>query len=58
MAHLHGSPLARSFALTPITGRTTMKKLIPASFFQKQLNGVEPTTKMPERLELFENELR
>jgi hypothetical protein len=35
-----------------------MKKVIPAVFFQKQLNGVEPTTKMPERLELFENELR
>jgi hypothetical protein len=33
-------------------------KLIPAVFFQKKLNGVEPTAKTPERLKLFEAELR
>jgi hypothetical protein len=33
-------------------------KLIPAVFFQKRLNGVEAATKKPERLELFESELR
>jgi len=35
-----------------------MKKLIPAVFFQKQLNGVKETPAKPERLELFESELR
>jgi len=35
-----------------------MKKLIPAVFFQKQLNGVQEDPKKPERLELFESELR
>ena len=30
-----------------------MKKLIPAVFFQKQLNGVKETPAKPERLELF-----
>jgi hypothetical protein len=35
-----------------------MKKLIPAVFFQKQLNGVKEAPQMPERLELFESELR
>ena len=35
-----------------------MKKLIPAVFFQKRVNGYEADTKLPERLELFENELR
>jgi len=34
------------------------KKLIPAVFFQKKLNGVEATPKKPERLELFESGLR
>jgi hypothetical protein len=35
-----------------------MKKRIPAVFFQKKLNGVEAAAKTPERLELFESELR
>jgi hypothetical protein len=35
-----------------------MKKLIPAVFFQKQLNGVKEAPAKPERLELFESELR
>ena len=35
-----------------------MKKLIPAVFFQKQLNGVKEAPQKPERLELFESELR
>jgi len=35
-----------------------MKKLIPAVFFQKHLNGVQEGPKKPERLELFESELR
>ena len=33
-------------------------KLIPAVFFQKQVNGVEAAAKTPERLEVFESELR
>ena len=34
-------------------------KLIPAVFFQKKLNNEQTAaTKTPERLELFENELR
>jgi len=33
-------------------------KLIPAVFFQKNVNGVEAAAKTPERLELFESELR
>ena len=33
-------------------------KLIPAVFFQKRVNGVEAAAKTPERLELFESELR
>lgn len=36
----------------------TMKKVIPAVFFQKQLNGEQDGVKKPERLELFESELR
>ena len=35
-----------------------MKKIIPAVFFQKQLSSVKEAPKKPERLELFENELR
>jgi hypothetical protein len=35
-----------------------VKKIIPAVFFQKQLNGVKEAPKKPERLELFESELR
>jgi hypothetical protein len=35
-----------------------MKKRIPAVFAQKKLNGVEAAAKTPERLELFESELR
>ncbi len=35
-----------------------MKKIIPAVFFQKQLNGVKEAPMKPERLELFESELR
>jgi hypothetical protein len=34
------------------------RKLIPAVFFQKKLNGVEATPKKSERLELFEGALR
>ncbi len=33
-------------------------KRIPAVFFQKKLNGAEAAAKTPERLELFESELR
>jgi hypothetical protein len=33
-------------------------KLIPAVFFQKKVNGVEAAARTPERLELFESELR
>jgi hypothetical protein len=35
-----------------------VKKIIPALFFQKQLNGVKEAPQKPERLELFESELR
>ena len=35
-----------------------MKKIIPAVFFQKQLDGVKEAPQKPERLELFESELR
>ena len=35
-----------------------MKRIIPAVFFQKQLKGVQEAPKKPERLELFESELR
>jgi len=35
-----------------------VKKIMPALFFQKQLNGVQEAPKKPERLELFESELR
>jgi hypothetical protein len=35
-----------------------MKKLIPAVFFQKHLDGIKEAPKKPERLELFESELR
>lgn len=35
-----------------------MKKIIPAVFFQQQLNGGEEALQKPERLELFESELR
>jgi len=35
-----------------------MPKVIPAVFFQKQLDGVKEGAQMPERLELFENQLR
>jgi hypothetical protein len=35
-----------------------MKKNIPAVFFQKKLNGVKNASQKPERLELFENDLR
>jgi hypothetical protein len=37
--------------------RQKMKKLIPAVFFQKRVNGVEAEAKLPERLEMFESEL-
>jgi hypothetical protein len=40
------------------TEEKAMKKIIPAVFFQKQLNGVQEAPKKPERLELFESELR
>jgi hypothetical protein len=35
-----------------------MKKLIPAVFFQKQLNGVEAPAKKPQVLELYEHEMQ
>jgi len=35
-----------------------MPKVIPAVFFQKQLDGFKADAQKPERLELFENELR
>jgi hypothetical protein len=35
-----------------------MKKVIPAVFFQKQLNGVSAVVKKPVVLDLFESELR
>jgi hypothetical protein len=35
-----------------------MKRIIPAVFFQKHLNGVQDAPKTPARLELFESELR
>ena len=35
-----------------------MPKVIPAVFFQKQLDGVKEDAQMPERLELFESQLR
>jgi hypothetical protein len=34
-----------------------MPKVIPAVFFQKQLDGFKADAKKPERLELFESEL-
>ncbi|KRQ95327.1 hypothetical protein CQ12_40035 [Bradyrhizobium jicamae] len=35
-----------------------MPKVIPAVFFQKQLDGVKADAQKPERLEIFESELR
>ena len=35
-----------------------MNKLIPAVFFQKQLNGVEAAAKKPQVLELYESEMQ
>ena len=35
-----------------------MNKTIPAVFFQKKVNGARAASKKPERLELFEDELR
>lgn len=35
-----------------------MKKVVPAVFFQKRLDGANPVVKKPARLELFESELR
>ena len=35
-----------------------MAKVIPAVFFQKQLDGVKFDAQKPERLELFESQLR
>jgi hypothetical protein len=35
----------------------TMKRFIPAVFFQNQLNGVKEPRKKPELLELFDNQL-
>ena len=34
-----------------------MPKVIPAVFFQKQLDGVKADAQKPERLELFESQL-
>jgi len=43
-----------------LTRKETTMKVIPAIFFQKQLNGVKDkeAPAKPERLELFESELR
>jgi hypothetical protein len=35
-----------------------MTKVIPAVFFQKQLDGFKADAQKPERLELFESQLR
>jgi len=35
-----------------------MPKVVPAVFFQKQLDGVKADAQKPERLELFESQLR
>jgi hypothetical protein len=35
-----------------------MPKVIPAVFFQKQLDGVKEDAQKPERLELYESRLR
>ena len=35
-----------------------MPKVIPAVFFQKQLDGVKEDAQKPKRLELFESQLR
>ena len=35
-----------------------MPKVIPAVFFQKQLDGVKEDAQKPERLELYESQLR
>jgi hypothetical protein len=35
-----------------------MPKVIPAVFFQKQLDGFKADAQKPERLELFESQLR
>ena len=35
-----------------------MSKVIPAVFFQKQLDGFKADAQKPERLELFESQLR
>jgi len=35
-----------------------VKKIVPAVFFQKHLDGASEAVKKPERLELFESELR
>ena len=35
-----------------------MPKVIPAVFFQKQIDGVKEDAQKPERLELFESQLR
>jgi hypothetical protein len=43
---------------TNLTRKETTMKLIPAIFFQKQLNGVKEEVQTPERLDLFESELR
>ena len=36
----------------------SLKQVIPAVFFQKRLNGVKKDAQKPERLELFESQLR
>jgi hypothetical protein len=38
--------------------KETTMKVIPAIFFQKQLDGVKEDAHKPERLELFESQLR
>jgi hypothetical protein len=38
--------------------KETTMKVIPAIFFQKQLDGVKEDVAKPERLELFESQLR
>jgi hypothetical protein len=36
----------------------TVKKIVPAVFFQKQLDGAADVVKRPARLDLFDDELR
>jgi hypothetical protein len=43
---------------TNLKRKETTMKVIPAVLFQKQLNGVKEDAQKPERLALFESQLR